>query len=128
MARLLAVFFISLFSTAVAAVGESDISDAYYASDVDRLEQLRGDLDEDAYLAAYLDWRLGSLLFGRGDLEAADKVWLRAQSTLEKLTAVDGGLWNAIDAWVVTHPDTARIMSEPATRESRVSRAGIAKA
>ena len=78
-----------LADLAFALVSEDDINRAYYASDVASLEEIREELNEedanDAYLAAYIDWRLAGIHMSFTDEDAADAVLERAQLTLESL-------------------------------------------
>lgn len=94
MKRLFPAAFVALYTLAtgpaIGAVGEADITTAYYAGDVAALEAYRTELDtdqaDDAVLAGYLDWRLGGLLLGLGETKAADKALKRGQQTLTALT------------------------------------------
>ena len=73
----------------LAAVTEDDVNDAYYGSNANALERLHDAIDssapEGAFLAAYIDWRLGSLHIGSGNETAADASLERGQATLESL-------------------------------------------
>ncbi len=75
--------------SALASIGESEITAAYHAEDTTGLELLRLNLDpnddRDAYLAGYLDWRLGGLLVGQQHTKEADRVLRRGQETLQAL-------------------------------------------
>ncbi len=78
-----------LADAAFALVSEGEINRAYYASDVAELEEIRTELNEDdpndAYLAAYIDWRIASIHMSFADADAADTALERGQSTLEAL-------------------------------------------
>ncbi len=78
-----------LADAAFALVSEGEINRAYYASDVAELEEIRTELNEensnDAYLAAYIDWRIASIHMSLADGDAADAVLERGQTTLESL-------------------------------------------
>ena len=94
-------------SQALAAVTEDEVSDAYYRGDTDALESLHATLDrnvpEDAFLAAYLDWRLGSLYMGFGNEKAADASLKRGQTALESLledTPTHAEAWALLSATI----------------------------
>ncbi len=76
-------------NAALALVAEDDINRAYYAADVSALEGIRSKLNEEeadeAYLAAYVDWRLAGIHASRADEDAVDAVLERGQATLEDL-------------------------------------------
>lgn len=83
------IVILAAANVAFALVAEDDINRAYHASDVSGLEGIRSKLNEeevnDAYLAAYVDWRLAGIHLSRADEDAADAVLERAQGTLEAL-------------------------------------------
>jgi len=92
MTRLLSAAIAAFFFIAGPAFGlviEDDINAAYYANDAGALEELRAELDttsaSDAYLAAYIDWRIAGIQTGQGDDKAADKALKRGQIVLEEL-------------------------------------------
>jgi tetratricopeptide (TPR) repeat protein len=74
---------------AFALVTEDDINRAYHASDVAALEGIRKQLNaedpNDAYLAAYIDWRLAGIHFSLADTDTGDGVLQRGQEILEAL-------------------------------------------
>ncbi len=101
-----------------AAISEVDISNAYYNGDFDALTSMRAELDEsiasDALLAAYLDWRLGSIYFGMGKEKLADEVLGRAQDTLEALVEKTP---DSAEAWALLSSTLGmRIGIRPMTR------------
>ncbi len=85
----LSIVGLMMADAAFALVTEDDINRAYYASDTAALEEIRTELNEedanDAYLAAYIDWRLAGIYMSFMDEDAADAVLERAQLTLESL-------------------------------------------
>lgn len=106
---------------ALATVTEEDVNDAYYHGTASTLESLRDAIDrsvpEGAYLAAYLDWRLGSLHVGSDNQEAADAALERGQATLESL--VETAPEHA-DAWALLASTIGmRIGISPMTRGPR---------
>ena len=86
---ILLIVALMVADAAFALVTEDDINRAYYASDVAELEEIRTELNEedanDAYLAAYIDWRIASIHLAFADADAADAVLGRGQATLESL-------------------------------------------
>ncbi len=86
---ILIIAALMIADVALALVSEDDINRAYYASDVSELEEIRSELNEedsnDAYLAAYIDWRIASIHMSYADADAADAVLERGQATLEAL-------------------------------------------
>ena len=114
------VFALLVCTTAQGSDFERELTAAYHASDTEKLEKLREN-QPSGYLSAYLDWRLGSVLFGRGEVDAADAVWQRAQSTLEKLVArePDSG-----EAWALYSSTLGmRIGVRPGTRGMKMGAA-----
>ncbi|NNM21409.1 MAG: hypothetical protein HKO55_09080 [Gammaproteobacteria bacterium] len=99
----------------------NDISAAYYAADVARLEQLQGSVAADTYLAALLDWRFGSVLSGMGDANAADVVWQRGQAALERQVDKDPG---SARSWALLSATLgARIAVKPGPRGMKMGSA-----
>ena len=92
------VLLAALLAAVSTHAGEEEITAAYYSGEIEQLRTLRADLDPATYLSAYLDWRLGSLLFDGDTIDQADATLLRAQETLERLTAAQPG---SAEAWAL---------------------------
>ncbi len=114
----LALIIVVLMATnvAIALVTEDDINRAYHTSDISALEGIRAQLNaedaNDAYLAAYIDWRLAGIYLSNADEDAADTVLERAHETLEALVkqtpdSAEGwallsstyGMWIGVKPW-----------------------------
>lgn len=120
--RLMALAAVLLIGEhALSAVTEEEVNDAYYHGNTAALETLHEAIDhavpEGAYLAAYLDWRLGSLHIGSGDQEAADASLKRGQATLESLVETTP---EHAEAWALLASTIGmRIGISPITRGAR---------
>ncbi|MEM1176351.1 MAG: hypothetical protein AAGA33_06370 [Pseudomonadota bacterium] len=115
---LLCVALSLLASPVAAAVNETDISNAYYAGDLDALEAMRAELNQsvnsETLLAAYLDWRLASVHYGMGREDIADQTLERAQTTLEGLVETSP---DSAEAWALLSSTLGmRIGIRPMTR------------
>lgn len=93
--RRLFIGFVAVSGLANAAVDETDITHAWHAGDIERLNTIQHELANDGatdlLLQAYLNWRLGNLLLAAGDKDGADAVLERSQAELEGLTTENPG-------------------------------------
>ena len=88
----------ALLASAASHAGVEDITAAYFADDSQQLKTMSADLDQTGYLSAYLDWRLGSLLFDGDTVDEADAILLRGQENLTRLTTADP---DSAEAWAL---------------------------